>query len=88
MKNRSDTFFANCHFFIVLDGKKYSFVIDTLFGCTSHIEGINSPNSELLSFAEEEVTKAFQVYGRFGNGVLNEFGKPEFKVDPEFKGKA
>lgn len=33
----------------------------------------------------QQIKLAFSAFGRWGMGELNEFGNPEFRVEPEFK---
>ncbi|WP_250656912.1 hypothetical protein [Alkalimarinus coralli] len=73
----------NCRFCIFVDHEIYSFVLDNMFG-PSTISGLEGLNHELLSSLQQKITNAFEVYGRFGEGPLNECGQPEYMFSPEF----
>lgn len=46
------------------------------------------PPPDVLLEVQQEIRTAFAIYGRWGDGPLNEFGKPEFAVIPEFEERA
>ncbi|WP_250656913.1 hypothetical protein [Alkalimarinus coralli] len=79
---RTDTMYSR--FFVLIDGSWFEVYVDSLFGNKAAIKGGANLVAELRGEIEEELMQAFVVYGRFGKGPLNEFGKPEFEIIPEF----
>lgn len=44
----------------------------------------NLPSGPRLLEIQEEVRNAFAVYGEWGQGPMNQIGKPQFALNPEF----
>lgn len=75
-------------YYIYFKNVFYEICTEGWFGNRVYFDENSRPSSESFSELEKEVKTAFAVYGRYGDGPLNERGDPEFAITPEFKERA
>jgi hypothetical protein len=75
----------NRTYFFYFKGKLYKFYIEGWFGNVAYLDEPLIDSVHVLPQLQEDVTRAFAVYGDLGSGPLNERGSAEFAVAPMFK---
>jgi hypothetical protein len=83
---KQDTDDRNYYFYF--HGWLYMCGIVGWFGSEAFVEDYAKPLGSLRSEFELDIKAALATYGVFGDGPLNEFGKPEFAITPVFKNGA
>lgn len=75
-------------YYIFAKGGMWQIKSKASVGNQIYFDEMTLPPSPALLDVQQEIRAAFAVYGRWGDGPLNEFGKPEFALSPEFTERA